>query len=123
LIRDFSRQILTLQASCRGRPVPVRKLDNHTWQCAPCDGPLHAEYTVYAWDLSVRGAHLDETHAFFNGASVFLCPLGHETAPCLLELQPPPHTRGWRVYTSLPSARGHARAARPHGFGMYSAPD
>jgi predicted metalloprotease with PDZ domain len=27
---------------------------------------------IYAWDLSVRGAHVDETHAFFNGSSVFL---------------------------------------------------
>ena len=29
-------------------------------------------YEVYAWDLSVRTAHLDQTHAFFNGTSVFL---------------------------------------------------
>src|SRR5690606_1989111 len=27
------------------------------------------------------------------------------------------------VYTSLPEAAGHPRAARRHGFGMYAAPD
>jgi predicted metalloprotease with PDZ domain len=84
---------------------------------------LHVEYTVYAWDLSVRGAHLDETHAFFNGASVFLSVDGCERVPCLLELCPPPHTRRWRVYTSLPEAQGHRNAARRHGFGLYTAPD
>src|SRR5690606_18247050 len=59
LIRDFSRQIETLSARSGGRPVRVAKTDNHTWQVAPCAGPLQVEYVVYAWDLSVRGAHLD----------------------------------------------------------------
>ncbi|MPT27901.1 MAG: M61 family peptidase, partial [Achromobacter sp.] len=30
---------------------------------------------------------------------------------------------GWKVYTSLPEARGHRGAARRHGFGLYLAPD
>jgi hypothetical protein len=37
-------------------------------------------YEVYAWDLSVRAAHLDQSHAFFNGTSVFLCAEGKERA-------------------------------------------
>ena len=40
LIRDFSRQIESLGARAGGRPVAVTKLDNHTWQAAPCDGPI-----------------------------------------------------------------------------------
>jgi len=123
LIRDFSRQVETLQARANGRPVAVAKRDNHTWQAAPCDGPLQVDYTVYAWDLSVRGAHLDETHGFFNGTSVFLRVEGREHAPCLLDLAPPRGIAGWKVYTSLPEARGHAGAARRHGFGLYRAPD
>lgn len=123
LIRDFSRQIETLAATCRGRAVSMRKLDNHTWQAAPCDGPLQVQYTVYAWDLSVRGAHLDETHAFFNGTSVFLRVLGQEHEPCLLDLLAPPGLEHWKVYTALPEARGTRGAARRHGFGLYSAPD
>ncbi len=123
LVRDFSRQIETIGARSGGKPVAVRKTGNHSWQCEPCSGPLHVEYTVYAWDLSVRGAHLDETHAFFNGTSVFLSPTGHERTPCLLHLHPPAHARNWKVYTSLPLASGRAAAARRHGFGLYSAPD
>lgn len=123
LIRDFARQVETIRATCRGKPVAIRKTDNHHWQCAPANGPLQVEYTVYAWDLSVRGAHFDETHAFFNGTSLFLAACGQTDTPCQVELTPPAHAPHWKVYTSLPPARGHARAARRHGFGLYQAPD
>ncbi len=123
LIRDFSRQVETLAAHAGGRAVAATKLDNHTWRVAPCRGPLRVTYTVYAWDLSVRGAHLDETHAFFNGTSVFLRAEGQDDAPCLLELLPPRGIEGWKVYTALPEARGLPGAARRHGFGLYRAPD
>ncbi|AZY50550.1 peptidase M61 [Bordetella avium] len=122
LIRDFSRQIETLSARAGGRPVAVMKRDNHTWQAAPCEGPLVIDYTVYAWDLSVRGAHLEESHGFFNGTSVFLRVHGQDDQPCLLDLAPPPGIAGWKVYTSLREARGRL-GARRHGFGRYEAPD
>ncbi|HYG07435.1 MAG TPA: M61 family peptidase, partial [Stenotrophomonas sp.] len=35
LIRDFSRQIESLQARAAGRRLAVTKLDNHTWQAEP----------------------------------------------------------------------------------------
>ncbi|WP_315140470.1 PDZ domain-containing protein [Achromobacter marplatensis] len=123
LIRDFSRQIESLSAHAGTRRVNVDKIDNHTWQAAPCDGPLRVEYVVYAWDLSVRGAHLDESHGFFNGTSVFLRVHGQDHLPCLVDLAPPRGLDGWKVYTSLPEARGHKGAARRHGFGLYLAPD
>ena len=84
LIRDFARHITQIRASSRGKQVSIRKTGNHTWACAPVNGPLQVEYTVYAWDLSVRGAHFDETHAFFNGTSLFLAPEGRTDRPCLL---------------------------------------
>ena len=125
LIRDFSRHIVHIDARSGPYPVALQKISNHSWQCAPCDGPLQLCYTVYAWDLSVRGAHFDETHAFFNGTSVFLQAQGHDQRPCLLDLQPPPHRTDWKVYTSLPEApaREFANAAKRHGFGLYLAPD
>jgi predicted metalloprotease with PDZ domain len=123
LIRDFSRQIETLAARSGGRAIGLQKLDAHTWRAAPCGDSLTLEYVVYAWDLSVRGSHLDDSHGFFNGTSVFLAAQGCEHLPCLLEIAPPPHDAGWKVYTSLPEARGVAGAARRHGFGLYRAPD
>src|SRR5438132_8923848 len=66
MIREFARNIVWLRASANGQDVAVTKLDKATWQCAPTDGPLSIVYEVYAWDLSVRAAHLDSTHGFFN---------------------------------------------------------
>jgi len=123
MIRDFARQIETIEASANGTSVALHKLDKDTWQAAPCKGPLEVRYVVYAWDLSVRSAHLDQTHGFFNGTSVFLRAHGHEDAPCLLELAAPTHlgSKDWRVYTSLPRAK--TGGAKEHGFGRYAAPD
>lgn len=121
LIRDFARHVLTLEARSGRSRIATHKLDSHSWQCEPCQGPLHIEYTIYAWDLSVRGAHFDESHAFFNGTSVFLQADGQHRTPCQLDLQAPPGVRGWKAYTSLPVAPRHRM---PHsGFGRYQAPD
>ncbi len=123
LIRDFARQIETLQAQDQDGRIGAWKTDSHTWQCTPCRGPLSVEYRVYAWDLSVRGAHFDESHAFFNGCSLFLAVVGQESRPCLLDLRPPEHARDWQVHTSLPSAAGHPQAAPARGFGCRVADD
>lgn len=124
LIRDFSRQIESLSAHADKQPVAVQKLDSHRWLCAPTKGPLHIEYTVYAWDLSVRSAHVDESHAFFNGTSVFLGVSGQEQQPCLVDFQAPKKHKEWRIYTSLPVASKHLKgAAKRHEFGLYAAPN
>ena len=123
LIRDFSRQVETIQATCEDEAIAITKSGNHTWVCQPCSGALLIEYTVYAWDLSVRSAHLDESHAFLNGTSVFLGVSGQEHKPCTVTVCPPPHTSNWSVYTTLPEATQHPEAAQRHGFGAYQAPD
>ncbi len=71
MIRDFARNIVQIRAESNGRKIRLKKLDKHSWQAAPCEGPLNLNYQVYAWDLSVRAAHLDRTHGFFNGTSFF----------------------------------------------------
>lgn len=118
MIRDFARHVVWLRAECAGRPVPVTKLDKQTWRCAPVDGPLTVVYEVYAWDLSVRGAHLDTTHGYFNGTSVFLRVVGQEERPCTVAILPPDGAsyRDWRVATTLPSA-----GAPQYGFGLHRA--
>jgi len=76
MIREFARNIMRIRAEANGQPVELAKVDKHAWRAVPCDGPLTLHYEVYAWDLSVRAAHLDQTHGFFNGTSVFLRVLG-----------------------------------------------
>ena len=120
MIREFARNIVRIRAESGGDPVALHKLDKHAWQAAPSAGPLTLHYEVYAWDLSVRAAHLDQTHGFFNGTSVFLRVLGQEATPHQVDIQRPadPAARGWRVATSLPELQ-----ARRYGFGTYVAAD
>jgi predicted metalloprotease with PDZ domain len=103
MIREFARHIVALSATAGTQPVHVVKTDKAAWQCAPCTGPLTLTYEVYAWDLSVRAAHLDDSHGFFNGTSVFLLPEGLRDAPCEVDIRPPSgeRYRDWRVATSL----------------------
>jgi len=120
MIRDFARHVVSIRAASRNRAVAVEKLDKHTWRAQPVDGSLTVSVDVYAWDLSVRGAHLDTRHAFFNGACVFLRVLGREAAPCELEIVRPSGAgyRNWRVATAMPR-----KGAKPYGFGAYVASD
>lgn len=121
LIRDFARHIVRLTALAGDHKVAVEKLDKHTWRCAPVSGRLTLAYEVYAWDLSVRGAFLDDSQGFFNGSCMFLLPLGLAHAPCEIDLLPPDGDAGreWHVATGLQPAPGTARG----GFGTYRAVD
>ena len=118
MIREFARNIVQIHAVCKDLPVSLSKLDKHTWQATPCPGALTVTYDVYAWDLSVRSAHLDQTHAFFNGSSVFLQAIGHETVPHIVDIRKPadPAAKSWRVATALPEYE-----AKRYGFGTYRA--
>jgi predicted metalloprotease with PDZ domain len=120
MIREFARHVVALAARDDRGPVRIDKLDKHTWRAAPAHGPLVVAYSVYAWDLSVRAAHLDASHGFFNPTSVCLRVVGQEDAPCTVELEPPPAAvaRGWRVATTLPED-----GAPRGGFGRYRAAD
>lgn len=120
LIREFARHVIGVEARAAGRRISIEKVDKHTWQAARCRGPLALRYRVYAWDLSVRGAHLDASHGFFNGTSVFLRVLGRESEPCAVEILPPAGEAfaAWRVATTLVRA-----GARAWGFGGYRAAD
>ena len=103
MIRDFAKNIITLEASDLNGAIEVSKLDKQTWLCAPCSGPLTISYTVYAWDLSVRTAHLDTTHAFFNGTSTFLAVSEQENDPVSVDIQLPDgeQYQSWQVATTL----------------------
>ena len=120
MIRDFARNIVTLEASCNGESVATEKQDKQTWLCEPCRGELIVRYQVYAWDMSVRSAHLDDSHGYFNGTSLFLKVLGQEQQPCEVELFPPQGDayKEWRVATTLPR-----KQAQQLGFGSYHASD
>ena len=118
MIRDFARNIVQIKAESKGKAVRLKKLDKQTWRAAPCEHALTLRYQVYAWDMSVRSAHLDQTHGFFNGSSVFLRVHDQESLPHVVEIQRPEGAAyaKWRVATALPELK-----AKRYGFGSYVA--
>lgn len=118
MIREFARNIVQIQAFANGKAVALEKLSKDCWQARPCKGALRVEYEVYAWDLSVRAAHLDQSHGFFNGTSVFLRVLGQEDVPHVVEIARAEDAtcKNWKVATSMAELK-----AKRHGFGSYIA--
>ncbi|MCK4866177.1 MAG: M61 family metallopeptidase [Gammaproteobacteria bacterium] len=118
MIRDFAKNIISIKAQSNNQQLSIKKLDKSTWKVEAVDAPLLIEYEVYAWDLSVRSAHFDMTHAFFNGTSLFLMPHGFEEEPCNVIIEPPANENysQWKVATSLKNKDIDAL-----GFGAYQA--
>jgi predicted metalloprotease with PDZ domain len=118
MIRDFARNIVQIKAEPKGKAVRLKKLDKQTWRAAPCDHALTVRYLVYAWDMSVRSAHLDQTHGFFNGSSVFLRVHDQESLPHVVDIVRPQGAAyaKWRVATAMPELK-----AKRYGFGSYVA--
>lgn len=120
MIRDYAKHVVSARAESDGRVVVLSKLDKTRWQAAATDRELTLVLDIYAHDESVRGSHLDLTHAFFNGTCVFPAVVGQEDTACDLDIQPPdkPVGKDWRVATSM-----KRKAAEPYGFGSYHATD
>jgi len=130
MIRDFARNIVGLdaeQGATGGSPaatvLPITKLDKQTWRVGGIDpgrGAVTVRWEVYAWELTVRSAHLDRTHGYFNGTNLFLRVDGCDDRPCRVDLLPPPDPdlADWRVATSM-----QRDGAEPWGFGTYRADD
>jgi predicted metalloprotease with PDZ domain len=131
MIREFSRHIVSITAKSGKKSLRIEKIDKCTWQIEPSKTAITIEYDVYAWDLSVRAAHLDETHGFFNGTSVFLLAEGFRDAECHVEIVRPDGAqfKDWQVATSLPrvqkaasTKKSTARNTAPDlGFGAFTA--
>ena len=119
-IRDFSRNMIGLTARCADSEAVIEQIDKSNWRVPGCDQALTISYQVYAKDLSVRAAHLDHSHGYYNGSSVFLEVVGQADQACEVLIEKPgaDFCRDWRLATSL--ARKQAQA---YEFGLYQAED
>ena len=117
LQREFARNVQDFAARDeKGQPLRWHKTDKATWRIETASSgkprTIEAFYRVYANELSVRTSHLDASHAYFNGASVFMYASGSTQLPLRLKINAPP---GWRVTTPL--------ALAPDAQGFYTAPN
>jgi predicted metalloprotease with PDZ domain len=120
MIRDYARHVVAIRAEADGVGLAVSKLDKSRWQTEATDRPVTLVLEIYAHDESVRGSHLDSTHAYFNGPCVFPAVVGQEDVTCQVEIggEDLPEAKHWRVATSMNRA-----GAEPYGFGQYIAED
>ena len=115
LVRDFAKNIIRLQAFSKQTQISAKKINKHQWQLAAAE-EYSITWQVYAYDLSVRCAHIDHHDAFFKGTSVFLVPLEFKHLPCQLDIVPVQNQPTWQVATSLHSPNTYQ-------FGQYYADD
>ena len=117
MIRDFAKNIVKISAKDdEGTDVNIQKVDKQTWQVKPVTTTLNIEYQIYAFDLSVRGAYINDEMAFLNGTNMFLAVVGQTDQPCGLTLQKPlqPELSHWKVATTMPT-----EMQDKHAFGEY----
>lgn len=102
-IYDFARNVQEFAAeTAKGEPLAWRKLDKQTWQIDATES-LTVRYLIYANNLSGTFSQVNETHANYNGASVFMYVQGHKQNPVSLTIAAP---KGWRVINGAVDALG-----------------
>ena len=105
LIREFSKHIEGVRAYDEdGRLLQIRKNEKNKWQLFNTDFELiTVEYDVYAYDLSVRGAYVDQTRLYVNPACACLGLEGQDDKAIEVELFLPPELKHFQLATGLPS--------------------
>lgn len=103
LIREFAKHIESVRAYDEdGRQLKIRKNEKNRWQLFNTDFELiTVEYDVYAYDLSVRGAYVDETRLYVNPACVCMALDGQEDKPVEAEIFLPPELKHFQLATGL----------------------
>ncbi len=92
-VRDYARNVQEFEAG----KLRWGKTAKHRWRVFPAGRTrVRVTYKVYAYELNVRGLHLDADHAYFNGAAVFLYLDGHKHVPATVAIR-----TKWKVATGL----------------------
>jgi predicted metalloprotease with PDZ domain len=97
-MRDFTA------TSGTGRPLRIQKTAKSTWSVGLAGAKeVTIGYKMYANSLGDRTRHIDDSHAFLSGSSVFLFTVGTRDKPCLIHVEAPER---WRTATGLEPADG-----------------
>ncbi len=82
----------------------IKKTEKNRWRLFNTDHELiTVEYDAYAYDLSVRGAYVDQTRLYINPACVCLGLEGQEQAACEVEVFLPDELKHFQLATGLAS--------------------
>ena len=109
LVREYSRHVQEFNVvDTAGQPVPFERVDKRSFRITTKNQPVRCQYKVYANELTVRTSHLDGTHGYFNGATLFFYAESLRKNACHVTIAPP---SGWRTTVALPQENGAFVAA------------
>lgn len=114
LVREYARNVQDLEVtSPEGRKLPVEKVAKNTWRVEKAGGGFRFRFKLYANELTVQSAHLDDSHGFIHPPAV--CPYveGYLASPCEVALEVP---EGWRVATGLAPVKGAENRFRAEDY-------
>ena len=103
LVREYAKNLQDFTVlDIEERSLPWAKKSKNHWQIDTTGiTDITVHYRVFANELTVRTSHLDQTHAYFNGAATFLYVVGFEKSPIQVTIIPPESS--WRISTALPA--------------------
>ncbi len=103
LIREFAKHLESVRAyDEEGRLLQIEKFEKNKWRLFNTDYELiTVEYDVYAYDLSVRGAYVDETRLYINPACACLGLEGQEDKAVEVEVFLPDELKHFQIATGL----------------------
>jgi predicted metalloprotease with PDZ domain len=86
-------------ATTSNQQLAIHKTDKTTWRIDTEGAPeVVIRYTVYANSLNDRTRHVDDTHAFLSGATVFMYVTDRRSDPLLVRLDAP---ADWEIACGL----------------------
>jgi len=122
LIREFERHVQDFAAQdAAAKPLKWEKTNKNTWRITTNGAhDWHANYRVYANELSVRTSEVNSDHAFWNNANLLMYPDGQLKSPSTVRVLAPDV---WKVATGLPGVPGQRNTFRAENFDvLYDSP-
>ncbi len=104
-VQDFARHVFNMHVEMDEKPLEVYHLGKSQWGFDTYgESQVTVRYQVYADELGVDTSHLDQSHAYFNGAQLFFLVDDYKDQPYDVLIQAPP---GWHVSTGLDVVEGN----------------
>lgn len=89
LVREFAKSVESFGATANGKAVKVEKVTKNTWRIFNAKAnAVKINYRVYAFEISVRTAFIDASHAFLSSANIFMYPAGMIKTPSTVKIIP-----------------------------------
>ena len=105
LIREFAKGVEGFGATVAGKTVKTEKVTKNTWRVySNKAAAVKINYRVYAFEISVRTAFIDASHAFLSPANIFMYPAGMIKTPSTVKIIP--FTNWTKVSTGLEPVAG-----------------